>query len=74
MNLKKGHSILCKKNSKILINILLKNVTPQTEANKNLKEKALNDVGDLFNELYYILKDKYNEKNGWLNPRRQKII
>ena len=72
MNLKKCHSILCIKNSKILINILLKNVTPQTEANKNLKEKALNDVGDLFNELYYILKDKYNEKMGGLIPEDKK--
>ena len=33
----------------------LKNVIPQTEANKNLKEKVLDNVGDLFNELYYNL-------------------
>ena len=38
----------------------LKNVVPQTEANKNLKEKVLDDAGDLFNDLYYIYKNKYN--------------
>ena len=27
-------------------------VNPQTDENKNLQEKVLNDVGDLFNELY----------------------
>ena len=39
----------------------LKNVTPRIGANKNLKEKVLDDAGDLFNDLYYIYKDKYNE-------------
>ena len=36
----------------------LKNVTPQIEANKTLKKKVLNNAGDLFNDLYYIYKDK----------------
>ena len=36
----------------------LKNVIPRTEANKKLKEKVLDDAGDLFNDLYYIYKDK----------------
>ena len=27
-----------------------------------MKSKVLNNVGDLFNELYYIYKDKYNEE------------
>ena len=30
----------------------LKNVSPQTKTNENLKEKILGNVGDLFNELY----------------------
>ena len=30
----------------------LKTVKPQTDENKNLQEKVLDDVGDLFNELY----------------------
>ena len=30
----------------------LKSVTPQTGVNKNLKEKVLDNAGDVFNELY----------------------
>ena len=41
---------------------LLENVTPQTDENKDLQQKVLNDVGDLLNELHYIYKDKCNEK------------
>ena len=40
----------------------LKTVDPQTNENKALKPKALDNVGDLFNELHYIYKDKYNEE------------
>ena len=40
----------------------LKTVKPQTDENKNLQEKVLDDVGDLFNELYYVYKDKYSEE------------
>ena len=40
----------------------LKNVTPRIETNKKLKEKVLDDAGDLFNDLYYIYKDKYNKE------------
>ena len=36
----------------------LKNVSPQTKTNEDLKEKVLDNVGDLFNELYYIYKDQ----------------
>ena len=50
----------------------LKNVIPQTEANKKLKEKVLDDVGDLFNELYYIYKDKYNEEINSLDTKDRK--
>ena len=50
----------------------LKNVIPQTEANKNLKEKVLDNVGDLFNELYYIYKDKYNEEINSLDMENRK--
>ena len=34
----------------------LKSVDPQTDKNKALKQKILDNVGDLFNELYYIYK------------------
>ena len=30
------------------------NVNPQTEANKDLKVKVLENAGDIFNEMYYI--------------------
>ena len=52
----------------------LKNVTPQTEANKNLKEKVLDNAGDLFNDLYYIYKDKYNEEINSLNTKNKTIL
>ena len=32
----------------------LENVTPPTKENKDLNAKVLDDVEDLFNELYYI--------------------
>ena len=36
----------------------LKTVNPLTDENKVLKSKVLDDAGDLFNDLYYIYKDK----------------
>ena len=35
-------------------------------------KKILNDVGDLFNKLYYIYKDKYNEEKNGLNTKDTK--
>ena len=52
----------------------LKNVVPQTEVNKNLKEKVLENAGDLFNELYYIYKDKYNEEINSFNIKDRKML
>ena len=52
----------------------LKNVSPQTKTNENLKEKVLDNVGDLFNELYYIYKDKYNEEINSLNTKDTKKL
>ena len=51
----------------------LKNVTPRTKANEELKEKVLNDARDLFNDLYYIYKDKYNEEENNLNTKDKKL-
>ena len=50
----------------------LKTVNPQTHTNELLKQKVLDDVGDLFNELYYIYKDKYSEEKDVLNRRNKK--
>ena len=40
----------------------LKNVDLQIYGNKVLKPKVLDNVGDLFNELYYIYKDTMKKK------------
>ena len=50
----------------------LKTVDPQTNENKALRPKVLDNVGDLFNELYYIYKDKYNEEKEGLNTKNKK--
>ena len=52
----------------------LKNVDPQIYENKVLKPKVLDNVGDLFNELYYIYKDKYNEEKDGLNTKNKKVF
>ena len=49
-----------------------KALNPQTDKNKNVQEKVLHYVGNLFNELYYIYKDKYNEEEYGLNLRDRK--
>ena len=50
----------------------LNTVNQQTDENKALKPKVLGNVGDLFNELYYIYKGKYNEKKDSLNTKNKK--
>ena len=50
----------------------LKTVDPQTNENKVLKPKVLDNVGDLFNELYYIYKDENNEEKDCLNKKTKK--
>ena len=52
----------------------LKVVDPQTDENKVLQPKVLDNVGDLFNELYYIYKDKYNEERDGLDKKNNKIF
>ena len=52
----------------------LKTVDPQTKENKVLKTKVLDNVGDLFNELYYVSKDKYNEEKDGLNTKNKKLF
>ena len=52
----------------------LKIVNPQTDENENLQEKVLNDIGDLFNQLYYIYKDKYNEEKMFERQKTQRNL
>ena len=47
---------------------------PQTNENKVLKPKVLDNVGDLFNDLYYIYKDKYNKEKDGLNTKNKNIF
>ena len=49
----------------------LKTVNPQTDENKVLQPKVLDNVGDLFDELYYIYKDKHNEEKDGLNTKKK---
>ena len=39
-----------------------------------MKLKVLDSVGDLFNDLYYIYKDKYNEEKDGLNTKNKKYF
>ena len=39
-----------------------------------MKTKVLDNVGDLFNELYYVNKDKYNEEKECLNTKNKKLF
>ena len=41
---------------------MFKKRNPQIKEKEDLKEKVLDDVGDLFNELNYVYKDKHNEE------------
>ena len=50
----------------------LKAVNPQADENTVLKPNVLDNVGDLFNELCYIYKDKYNEEKDGLNTKDKK--
>ena len=52
----------------------LKTVDPQANEIKALKPKVLDNVGDFFNELYYIYKDKYNEEKDALNIKNKKAF
>ena len=46
----------------ILKNNKFKAANPQTRENKVLKPRVLGNVRDLFNDLCYNYKDKYNEE------------
>ena len=39
-----------------------------------MKPKVLDNVGDLFNKLYYIYKDKYNEEKDGLNTKNKNVF
>ena len=41
---------------------------------KIYKKRVLVNVGDLFNELYHIYKDKYSEEKHGLNTKDEKVF
>ena len=47
----------------------LKKVRHQTKNNEDLKANVLGNAEDLFNELYYIYKEKYGEEKDALNKK-----
>ena len=47
----------------------LNNLTPRTENKEKLKQEVLNNAGDIYNELYYIYKNKYNKKINSLSTK-----
>ena len=52
----------------------LNNLVPQTENNKKLKQEVLNNAGNIYNELYYIYKNKYNKKINSLDTKNRKRL
>ena len=40
----------------------LNNLTPRTENKEKLKQEVLINAANIYNELYYIYKNKYNKK------------
>ena len=40
----------------------LNDLIPRTENNKELQHEVVTNAGDIYNELYYIYKNKYNKK------------
>ena len=45
----------------------------RTENNKRRKQRVLAYVSDIYNELYYIYKNKYNKKRDALSAENKKI-
>ena len=52
--------------------IKLKGINPQTKANEDLKAKVLDSAEDIVNEIYYIYKEKYEEKKDALSEKDTK--
>ena len=52
----------------------LKNLIPQTKNNEELKKEVLINAENLYNDLYYIYKYKYNKKINSLNTENKKKL
>ena len=49
-------------------------LTRERRKKKELKDKVLKDAREIYNELYYIYKDKYNEKINSLDTKNRKEL
>ena len=49
-------------------------LTRERRKKKELKDKVLKDAREFYNELYYIYKDKYNEKINSLDTKNRKEL
>ena len=52
----------------------LKKFSPQIKKYKDIRTKLLENAGDLFNDLCYIYKDKYNEEKNVLDTKGAKKL
>ena len=52
----------------------LNNLVPQTENNKKLKQEVLTNASDIYNELFYIYKNKYKKKINSLGIKNRKKL
>ena len=46
-------------------------VAPRTKDKRILKNKVLSNAGNLYNDLYYIYRDKYNKEINRLNTENK---
>ena len=51
-----------------------KNIIPQTKENKRLKNKVLINAGNLYNDFYFIYKNKYVEEINSLDTENKKKL
>ena len=49
-----------------------KDVNPRTKDNENLEVKVLDNARDLFNDLYYIYKERQEEEKDTFNKKETK--
>ena len=49
----------------------LTNINPRKKHTNELKNKVLSNAGDLYNELYYIYKGKYNKEINSLDTKNK---
>ena len=52
----------------------LNRINPRKRNRKKLKNEVLSNVRDLYNELYYIYKDKYNKEINNLDTKNRKKL